>query len=289
VLYANGTQAPWTKPDVSAPGIQITSASAGMEGDRYTVMSGTSQAAPHVSGLAAMVRTQHEDLSALEVQQVIENAARDVGDDGPDPDTGHGMVSASNTLELAAQAANGTLFATEEYYQDVGRIAADNPTKEYIEDEDGYHTGNASETFPVKPSATRLDLTINWTPAETGVPVPDMDVSIENPSGARLLVPIDGMEATRTFEDPAQGEWTWHLQAIGVGMADYQANATVTLDVQPAFAAGGDASGDFFDQGFSPQQFLEDLSNLEREAVVVAGAGVGVLALVGAAFRGSVG
>jgi serine protease len=55
---------------------------------------GSSFAAPHVSGVAALLM----DLGALspgEVQSLMEQTARDVGDPGFDPETGHGILDAN--------------------------------------------------------------------------------------------------------------------------------------------------------------------------------------------------
>jgi hypothetical protein len=48
------------KPDVAAPGVSIASAANGT-GNQATILSGTSMAAPHTTGLAALVRQAHAD------------------------------------------------------------------------------------------------------------------------------------------------------------------------------------------------------------------------------------
>jgi minor extracellular serine protease Vpr len=48
----------WLKPDVTAPGVSISSAGIGT-GNSFEVLSGTSMAAPHTAGMAALVRQAH--------------------------------------------------------------------------------------------------------------------------------------------------------------------------------------------------------------------------------------
>jgi len=62
------------KPDVAAPGTGILSAASGA-GAAGHVLSGTSMAAPHVAGIAALVRAAHPRWSPTEVKAAIVNTA----------------------------------------------------------------------------------------------------------------------------------------------------------------------------------------------------------------------
>lgn len=76
--------------DVAAPGVDIFSTSH----HGYGVMSGTSMAAPHVSGLAALVWSMEPDLTSDQVTYVITSTARDVYISGWDQRTGWGRIDA---------------------------------------------------------------------------------------------------------------------------------------------------------------------------------------------------
>jgi subtilisin family serine protease len=62
------------KPDVTGPGVSILSTLSG-SGSQGTRMSGTSMAAPHVSGVAALVRQAHPDWDQEEQRAAIVNTA----------------------------------------------------------------------------------------------------------------------------------------------------------------------------------------------------------------------
>jgi subtilisin len=82
---------------VAAPGLDIQSTT---EGDSYNVLSGTSQAAPHITGVAALflasgVQDQNENgFINDEIIDKIKNYALDLGNPGFDNIYGYGRVSA---------------------------------------------------------------------------------------------------------------------------------------------------------------------------------------------------
>ncbi|WP_218038905.1 S8 family serine peptidase [Acrocarpospora pleiomorpha] len=80
---------------VVAPGTGIVSADGH---DSYLVADGTSSAAAFVAGVAALVRSCHPALTALEVRQAIQRGARH-----PAPGYGHGVANAEGALLAAEQ------------------------------------------------------------------------------------------------------------------------------------------------------------------------------------------
>jgi len=81
--------------DLSAPGVDVFSLD---HAGGYRYGTGTSMAAPHVSGAAALMWAKHPGLSREEVRGVLVSSARDIGAPGPDPVFGRGMVDASAAL-----------------------------------------------------------------------------------------------------------------------------------------------------------------------------------------------
>jgi len=74
----------------------------------YAQIAGTSQAAPHVAGLAALVWSVNPTLSNDQVEQIIEETAVDVGTPGRDDVFGYGRIDAYRAL---ARASRGALAA----------------------------------------------------------------------------------------------------------------------------------------------------------------------------------
>jgi subtilisin family serine protease len=65
----------------------------------YVRASGTSMAAPHVAGVAAIVWSQRPTLTAAQVRGLLESTAKDLGAPGRDRDSGYGLVQAQAALE----------------------------------------------------------------------------------------------------------------------------------------------------------------------------------------------
>jgi minor extracellular serine protease Vpr len=73
----------YLKPEISAPGNNVISASMG-KGAQVVQMSGTSMAAPHMAGVMALVKQamveKGADLSALELKNVVMGTSKTIGD-----------------------------------------------------------------------------------------------------------------------------------------------------------------------------------------------------------------
>jgi minor extracellular serine protease Vpr len=64
------------KPDIVAPGVAINSTIPG----GYLPLQGTSMAAPHIAGAAALIKQAHPDWSPAEIKAAIMNTAKDISD-----------------------------------------------------------------------------------------------------------------------------------------------------------------------------------------------------------------
>jgi hypothetical protein len=104
--------------DIMAPGVLIpTTDISGQDGyapgDYFMCFNGTSSACPHVAGVAALMLIINPNLTPKEVQDIIQNTAVDLGDEGFDSETGWGLVDAHKAVLYATYATQQDLRILE--------------------------------------------------------------------------------------------------------------------------------------------------------------------------------
>jgi bacillopeptidase F len=89
-----------TKPDVSAPGVNIRSS---IPGHNYELISGTSMATPHISGVVALLKQANASLTIDEIEEILTSTAIPLTDSeyssSPNFGYGHGFVNAYNAIK----------------------------------------------------------------------------------------------------------------------------------------------------------------------------------------------
>jgi serine protease len=65
----------------------------------YWFLSGTSMATPHVSGVAALIKSKHPDWTPQQIKDALINTAEDLGPAGKDAEYGYGLVDAYAALQ----------------------------------------------------------------------------------------------------------------------------------------------------------------------------------------------
>ncbi len=105
-VFSSRGPSPWgeAKPQVVAPGVNVRSSA---PGGAYALGDGTSMAAPHVSGVAALVRAGSPGLSRAATLYAITSTAAPLGQVIPNDDSGWGRVDAYRAVQAAVGA--GTL------------------------------------------------------------------------------------------------------------------------------------------------------------------------------------
>lgn len=92
-----------TQIALAAPGVEVMVPA---PGGAYQVLSGTSLASAHVSGVAALVLQSHPELTPVEVRELLVRTARDLGKQGRDDLFGAGLIDAAAAVASAAASAS---------------------------------------------------------------------------------------------------------------------------------------------------------------------------------------
>lgn len=87
----------YLKPNVSAPGVAVYSS---VPGGGYDTWSGTSMAAPHVTGSVALLLQACPWLSVDEIKSLFKQTAADLGALGPDVRYGWGRINVKSAVDL---------------------------------------------------------------------------------------------------------------------------------------------------------------------------------------------
>ncbi len=117
VAPGTASDPPYLHPDIAAPGVSITAAGSIAEADTlnifdsllattpsnelYEIRSGTSMAAPHVSGVAALILAANPALSPDQVMDILVESSTALND--PLHEVGAGMLNARTAYNLAVQ------------------------------------------------------------------------------------------------------------------------------------------------------------------------------------------
>lgn len=85
------------KPELVAPGVSILSS---IPYDGYLALSGTSMAAPHIAGVAALLLQSQPSRTPYEIGYILQHSTLDLGSTGMDNAYGMGLINAYTALTL---------------------------------------------------------------------------------------------------------------------------------------------------------------------------------------------
>jgi subtilisin family serine protease len=216
----------YTKPDISAPGVDIFSSIPG--GSWAGDWSGTSMAAPHVAGTVALMLQANPSLTVDMIKQLLAQTALELGDPGMDNNYGWGRVNAFAAVSAALVGVgtlNGTVYSsgggtvdhvlvrvvdtgqrvyTNALGQYTMQLVAGDHTIEYSKF--GYQTSTVAVTM-VADVTTTQDVTLTQLPSGTIAGfVTDNDTHLG--VAAAITVRFGGSDVAWTSSDPLSGAYS---------------------------------------------------------------------------------
>lgn len=190
------------KPDIAGPGVDIVAArAAGTEmgepvGDSYVIASGTSMAAPHVAGAAAVLLSAQPDLTWQQVKSTLMGSAQPGGNPVWEEGSGRVWIPGAIEQQVTASPASVSLGGFE-FPQD--GLEPVTKTLTYT------NTGDAAETLDLA-----VDVTSGGEPAAGAVTLSADSVTV--PAGGTATVDVTAHPA-----DNGVGEFGGVLTATGAG------------------------------------------------------------------------
>ncbi|MGG7465100.1 S8 family serine peptidase [Plantibacter sp. YIM 135347] len=174
---------------VSAPSEQLVGVTP--EGG-YVMWQGTSGAAPIVSGLVALVRSAHPELSAADVMQRVTATAKAAGSSTPSPIYGYGLIDAAKAVTADVGPATTTPAQQLSDWITLYRRAEQTPD----------HPQNTPTTAPPPPAVPPAQSVI--VQANPFLPTPESLMYVSLPLalllGTGSLVTLGAIGATRHFK-----------------------------------------------------------------------------------------
>lgn len=219
-IYEDGQEADWTKPDLIAPGSHIVSARATPgEASPYVMMNGTSMAAPHVAGAAALLVSLRPDLSPSQVKGLLLESARDIGPAGVDDASGRGLLDVSEAVQLIERA-GASVEERSETTTKQGRLTGPSQAGAALKAASVDHADAFTVTVP--DNATELAASVTWEGRDR------LEVRVIDPQGDKVRTALVSGEHTLRLPEPEPGLWRVELEPVGVARGEYTAAVEVT-------------------------------------------------------------
>ncbi|WP_155368969.1 S8 family serine peptidase [Catellatospora vulcania] len=164
------------KPDIAAPGVDITAARSqqmtdGGEG-LYRTISGTSMATPHVAGAAAILAQQHPDWTGAMLKEHLMSSAKGLADNYSPYEVGTGRLDVATAVKTSVRGTGSLFFGNYTWPHDASDVAV---TKDLV-------ITNTGAT----------DVTLNLALTNAGGPFTLGATSVTVPAGAKATVPVTG-------------------------------------------------------------------------------------------------
>lgn len=220
-------------PRVVAPGVNVTSSDLSFGGlPLYATVSGTSFAAPHVSGVLALLAAANPAASVTTLVNAVMDSAADIDAPGADNNAGHGLVNALAAQQLLA--GGGAGGHTPVFTSLPSTDAAANQQYLYqasASDADGGALAFALATAPAGMTVGAATGLVAWTPTTTQAGANLVVLTVTDPTGRSASQSFSILVAAANNAPQAAGD----SYAVAAGSA---------LDVAAPGVLGNDVDAD---------------------------------------------
>lgn len=171
-------------PKLVAPGVNVVSTDLSFGGmPLYATVSGTSFAAPHVSGALALLAGAFPAAPLSTIETALVDSARDLGDAGPDNQYGYGVIDVGAARELlAARAGGGAPVITSAAPASV-MVGQTYVYALQASDPEGGKLAYALKTAPAGMAIDAATGVINWVPTLQQVGTQGAVAQVTDPTG----------------------------------------------------------------------------------------------------------
>jgi len=171
-------------PKLAAPGVNVVSSDLSFGGmPLYASVSGTSFAAPHVTGALALLASAFRSAPLSLIETALTDSAHDLGDAGPDNLYGYGLVDVEAARVLLAASLGG---AAPTISSTAPATAVEGQPYTYAVTASDPGGGALVYRLTSAPAGMLIDSAsgvVSWIPAKTQVGVNGAALSVSNPAG----------------------------------------------------------------------------------------------------------
>ena len=153
---------------MTPPGVDILAATWRGSGSEYAWYSGTSQAAPMVSGVVGLLLAIDPSLTPEQVADLLTSTAQDIGQAGKDDLSGHGIVDAGAAVAQVVALVSPTPTNTPTRTPTSTPTATNSPTRTYTATNAPANSGTSTPTAPLADEPTSAPPA----PTQTILPTP---------------------------------------------------------------------------------------------------------------------
>lgn len=230
------------KPEICGVGTSITSTGRNFD---YSVKSGTSMAAPAVTGTLALLYESYKNQNGSNpqgglIKAIACNTADDLGNSGPDYTYGYGLINGRRAVETI-QNGNYIIDALSDGDAESHTINVPANTKQIKVML--YWTDKEADPYPTKALVNDLDLVVTTSGGASYLPwVLNPDSTFVNDPATRQVDNLNNIEQV-TIDNPASGNLTISVAGTEVpfGPQDYFiVYEFVTEDIAVTYPMGGE-------------------------------------------------